>query len=108
MEIKLFEVRDRATCMPVMVTKLQDTKEKRFALLRRAGFNPFGEPVCYMFTKLVDGKSQWDAYAWGSGDRTCSTAHQYIEKHFDELEDGQVIDVEFILGETSEPKKSDL
>ena len=34
-------------------------------------------------------------------------AHAYIAGHFEELESGAVIDVEFILGETAEAKKSE-
>jgi hypothetical protein len=31
-------------------------------------------------------------------------ACEYIGAHFDDLKDGRVVDVEFILGETKEPK----
>ena len=34
-------------------------------------------------------------------------AHHYIQEHFDELHDGDVVDVEFILGETKAPKVSE-
>jgi len=34
-------------------------------------------------------------------------AHDYIEKHFNELKDGDVIDVEHILGETTKKKRSE-
>lgn len=34
-------------------------------------------------------------------------AHQFIEDHFDELNDGEVVDVQFILGETKVPKVSE-
>lgn len=33
--------------------------------------------------------------------------NQYIIEHFDELESGDVVDVEFIVGETTEQKKSE-
>lgn len=108
MQIKLFEILDRATCMPVMVVKLQDTSAARYPLLSRAGFNPFGEPVCYMFVTLAHPKANWDAYGWPAGDRTCSSAHKYIEQHFDELPDGAVVDVQYILGETQTPRPSDV
>jgi hypothetical protein len=34
-------------------------------------------------------------------------AHYYIQEHFDELEDGQVIDAEFIRGERPAPRVSE-
>jgi len=34
-------------------------------------------------------------------------AHQYIRVHFDELKDGDVVDVQFIMGKTTEPKISE-
>ena len=34
-------------------------------------------------------------------------AHNYVLDHFDELEDGDVVDVEFILGETEVKKTSE-
>ena len=49
----------------------------------------------------------YDPFAWGSDTRTYQVAHQYIIDHFDELESGAVVDVEFILKETTEPKKSE-
>jgi hypothetical protein len=41
------------------------------------------------------------------GQRTMRQAHLYITAHFDELSDGQVIDIEWILKETSKPKVSE-
>ena len=35
------------------------------------------------------------------------TAHLYIEKNFDALKDGDVVDVQFILGESDKPKTSE-
>jgi len=36
-----------------------------------------------------------------------TVAHAYIEKNFHNLNSGDVIDVEFILGETDKPKTSE-
>ncbi len=33
-------------------------------------------------------------------------AHLYINEHFDEMDNGAVVDVEYILGETDKPKKN--
>lgn len=34
-------------------------------------------------------------------------AHKYIQQHWDELQSGEVVDVEYILGETTVKKESD-
>jgi hypothetical protein len=38
---------------------------------------------------------------------THRVAHDHIRQHWDELRDGDVIDVEFILGRSSAPKVSE-
>jgi hypothetical protein len=38
--------------------------------------------------------------------RTLPESHQYIKNHWDELKTGDVIDVEYITGETLQPKQS--
>ena len=83
----------------------QDREAQRY-LLRRCGYSLNGPPMI-MLTRL-DGdahKAPNDPYAWE--DRTFRTAHRYITEHWTELKDGDVIDVEFILGETSAPKPSE-
>jgi len=103
LEAKIFEVRDSATFIPVVAIKLDSLKEpeSNSYLLRRAGY---GDPLI-LLTRLQGGKACYDLYDWGN--RTMQFAHAYIEKNFDKLETGAVIDVEFILGETTEPKKSE-
>jgi hypothetical protein len=46
-----------------------------------------------------------DPYDWG--DRTFQIAHDYIEKHWDSLKSGDLIDVLFILGESLTPCESE-
>jgi hypothetical protein len=38
-------------------------------------------------------------------DRTYRTAHKYIAENFDTLTSGDVLDIEFILGEVDKPKE---
>ena len=40
--------------------------------------------------------------------RTMPVAHDWIINHFDELRDGAVVDVQFILLETTAPKEAEL
>lgn len=106
LENKIFEVRDRATFIPVLCTKMapgegEAFEERERKLLRRAGYG-FDYPLVLM-TMLTNAKdTSYDPYSWG--DRTLHEAHAYIAEHFDELETGAVVDVEYILGEKPTPK----
>lgn len=147
--VKLFEVRDDGTFIPVMATAMNPLTPEEIAawphepgsllamqtrrnndprkarlereryLLRRAGYgyerpsvaNPPGETYV-MLTSLNKGASTYNPYDWvheklTPRGRTMHEAHKYIIAHWDELESGAVIDLEFILGETEAPKTSE-
>ena len=74
-------------------------------LLRRCGYPCDGRPNVILTKLCGEGKATNDCYEWG--DRTYATAHRYIIEHWDELRDGDVVDVSFILGETAAPKVSE-
>lgn len=103
MDSKMFEVRDRGTCISVVATKLQSQDKSEEYLLGRAGFYGDGFPYV-LLTHMETFKSTFDAYKWD--DRSMRTAYRYIQQNFDNLETGDVIDVEFILGETKQSRKS--
>lgn len=114
MEVKLFEIRDRATFIPAMAVKLDSNcSGQEDWLLSRAGYGPCNSKDRYYvyLTNLVDGTTQYDPYRWeyrlGGFSRTMTSVHRYILDHFDGLVSGQVIDVEFILGESTAPKESE-
>jgi hypothetical protein len=98
MTTKTLEIRDRATTIGALAIEVS---AKDGYLMRRAGF---GQPMVYLIM-LASQQCRYDPWAWH--DRTMHTAHLYIADHFADLEDGQVVDVEFILGETRKPKKSE-
>jgi len=111
MKTLVLEVRDRATFLPVVAIDMNpdgeswyDSFAKQRFLLRRAGYVCDGRPII-LLTRLHGGPSHYDPYDWG--DRTMKVAHNYIEENWITLSDGDVIDVEFILGETAEPKRSE-
>lgn len=84
--------------------------DAEYYLLRRAGFdpslqNPSHVILCKLECSGVGRNATYDPFAWGG--RTYPVAHQHIINHFDELSSGSVIDVEFILGETTQPKQSE-
>lgn len=110
METKLFEIRDRATFFPAIAIKMT-SDQSGYAdvvenwLLGRAGYN--NQVPCILFGRADGGPFHYDCYDWNAFVRTCPVAHDYVQKNWDTLKTGDVIDVEFILGETTEKKLSE-
>ena len=106
---KLFEIRDRNTFIPVLATKIDHEIDAQSWLLNRAGFlKPFTPDDFFILLcdiKGGGGECQTSAYDWRG--RAMATAHDHIVKNWDQLKDGDVIDVEFILGETKVKKASE-
>lgn len=102
MRVKIFEVRDEGTHIEVFALSTEAAPGQEYGL-NRCGFRG-GQAVIVGY---LDGErnSSADPYHWGC--RTMSNAHQYITDHFDELSDGDVVDVRVILGEATTPVKSD-
>lgn len=107
MNIKVFEIRDSATYIPVIAIKMEGSDKKEHYHLRRSGFS--NKVPLITILRLNDMKAYYAPYQWESYlARTMGKAHEYIEKHFDDLDTGTVVDVEFINGETDKPKKSEM
>lgn len=107
MIVKAIELRDRMTLIPAIAIKLRPENEKERRILAHAGFGGTieSQEAYVMLSALRTGQITYDTFAWN--DRTFHVAHEYIEKHFDELKSGDVVDVQFILGETKEPAVSE-
>lgn len=103
MEVKILEIRDRATFIPMFAMKMQSYNSHEHYLLRRAGYS--GDYPCILFGRINGGHCHYDPYHWGN--RTYTVAHDYITKNWDSVREGDVIDVEFILGETTQKKFSE-
>lgn len=108
-EIKLLEVRDRGTLMPVMAIRPMGTNDAEHWLWNRSGYGGNTETQ-QTYVIIVDmseppGVINYDPYSWDN--RTLRTAHRHIAEHWNELASGAVIDVEFILGESQQPKISE-
>jgi len=99
MDTKFIEIRDRHTFVPAFAFSIDGSDHY---LARRAGF---GHRMIYLVS-LSGQQCAYDPWKW-TGNRTYNTAHQWIEQHWDEIESGAVVDVEFILGERAEPKQSE-
>lgn len=100
MIVKAIEIRDRHTFIPAIVIGMKPANEAQRYLLGRVGFRDQG----VVLMKLIDQKAHFYPYDWGPAERTMPRAHQWLEEHFAEISDGDVVDVEFILGETPRPK----
>lgn len=119
METKIFEILDRATCMTMIATKLEasvvidsseDTMQfvREMQLLNHVGLGASGSYKLLVST--IDSgyaHSEIDPYGWEDS-RTRITAHKYIEENWSFLKTGDVLDVEFILGEIPEPHVSEM
>ena len=103
---KILEIRDAATFIPVLCVDMSGSHsiEERY-YLRRCGYPNDGEPNILLTRLDGNGLATNDPYAWGG--RTYPVAHQYIIAHWRSLDSGDVVDVEFILGERAVPKVSE-
>lgn len=106
METKILEIRDSATFIPVLATRMRsiDTVENWY--LCRTGYDPVGPPLV-MVTPMGGGWSAYGPHKWTSGARTYPVAHKYIEENWESLKTGDVVCVETILGERDTPKISE-
>ena len=109
MKAMALEIRDEGTFIPALAVLMNPDDERVDAraiyLLRRCGY-AFDATANVLLTRLDgSGKATNDPYEWGG--RTWPVAHHYIIEHWEELSDGDVGDVSFILGETEKPKLSE-
>lgn len=121
MQVKLLEVRDEGTFIPILAVNMNpgdrthdmrleaaNAWEARRYLLRRVGYPCDGRPNIVVTYLSADGQPAWsDPYGWTNRGRTIPVAHNWIIDHWHELHDGSVVDVQFILGETAAPKLSE-
>lgn len=106
---KLIEIRDRATFIPAIAIRLDPANEAERYLLARVGYGrePEQQRAYVLLTKADgSGPAHCDPYEWGQS-RTMCVVHKFLVEHFDEIDHGDVVDVEFILGETAAAKRSE-
>jgi hypothetical protein len=106
MKVKTLEIRDAGTFIPMLAVDMNPENNDQHYLLRRCGYPCDAAPNILLTNLAADGTPAWnDPYAWGG--RTRPVAHNWIIEHWNELMDGDVVDVEFILGEKPAPKISE-
>lgn len=107
--MKYFEIRDSATHIPAVSFRFEAKTEKERYLIARCGYGRTLEEQKehVMLVRLEHMKANYDPHRWGTT-RTMTVAHHYIIEHWDTLSSGDVVDVQFILGETDKPKVSEM
>jgi len=105
LDAKLIEVRDSMTTIPALAWKPDPSDEAELWFWSRSGFGR--TPGDYVFLmRLSDQETKIDPYGWGHT-RTMPTVHRHLMEHWDLVRNGDVIDVQFLLGETTIPKESE-
>lgn len=108
---KTFEIIDKAWSRPVIATKITPWCAADTRLLAQAGigFNIEGRSNIILVTVILDGEgcSRIDAQGWPYSPRGLRIAHHYFDFHFDILESGELIDIEYLVGETKTKRIDD-
>jgi hypothetical protein len=111
MNAKTFEIRDSMTFIPVLAVRLCPEDERDRYLFARAGYGlrPEDQEQYVGMARIDGGIGKWtsDPFEWCDGSRTLQVAHQFITDNWNTLRSGDVVDVQFILGETTSPKVSE-
>lgn len=99
------EIHDRMTFVAGLAVKLESTDPIEIWLMWKGGYHPQANETFVALIHLGRGEGKVDPHEWK--DRTMNEAHKYIVKNFDKLTTGDIIDVEFILGETTAKKTTE-
>ena len=114
MKTKILEIRDEGTMIPILcidmnpphfdetTMTLEEWIAARF-LMDRCGYRCDGTPNIAITPLDASGKPFTNDYFWWK-DRTMMVAHRHINNNWATLKNGDVVDVEYILGETKAPK----
>lgn len=109
MQTKMIEIRDSMTTIAALAIRMIANDLKEYSFLWREGYPKDGSSIVLM--RLSDQKATNDPYKWhalGMGLRTMQISHDFIINHWDEIESGDVVDVEYILNETTAPKTPEI
>lgn len=108
MTSKIIEILDRDTFIPALVIRLDTENEKEKYLLKRAGYGDI--PKNYILLVEINGGyglCSCDVYDWDSRSLRVALSYLYKNDNFDRINPGEVIDIEYILGESEKEKESE-
>ena len=106
MKTKMFEILDKGLCIPVIAIKMDGDNK-----LENEFFNAGGWCKSSVMLINTDGKSdaKYDPFKWrDEANNTLFEAHRYIEQYFDKLPNFSTIDVQYILGKSKAPNKTNI
>ena len=106
-ECKKLEIRDRGTTIPVMAIRVIGDNPYDMSFMIHSGFSTDYPDVFLMRYDEVC-ECNYDPFKWQSGARTLKEAHFWIRENYDLIKDYDVVDVEYILGESTKPKISEI
>lgn len=98
-ESKIFEIRDKGTYIPILAVLMESNDPAENYHLKR-----FSWSHIYVF-KIANGEP---VFKWEWEGRRISVIYPHITKHWYELQSGSVIDIQVLLGETTEPATSEM
>jgi len=116
MDTRIIEIRDSGTTIICMASKFGALSSWEEWAVARSGYGSDMESRgWYVILWPMDGGSSLcttDPFDWPAsrGGRTMFEAHRWLRDTADweNIKSGSVVDVEFLLGETDEPKKSEI
>lgn len=102
-DVRFLELRDRATCIPLVVSRTAPHDGPARRLWFRSGYG-YGGPAYLFWASEID-KASSDPYVFLDG----RYAEQllFVERNFSLLKDGDVIDKRVWTGESDSPEASD-
>jgi hypothetical protein len=108
---KVFELRSPATLIVILATRLSAENLQSATLLFHSGYGRYPKDIeNYILVTPLDGGGNdvatTDPYMHKIEE--IRIAHIYLREHFDELDNGSVIDIDYIQGNTNEPKETDM
>ena len=109
-EVKMIEVRDEGTTMPCIALKPDPISRAETWAWGRTGYGLCPEDMreYVLLAPLHGGEGllTCDPYKHPGAParRTLWAAHRWLKEHWQEVESGDVVDVQYILGETEAPK----
>lgn len=106
MEVKCLEIRDEGTFIPVICIRPVPVNEGQRYLLRRDGYRGDDTERCIIMIDVQCNGVAYDPYDW-KDTRTKRNAHNFITERWKFLKDGDVVDVQYLLGETETKKISE-
>lgn len=102
-QLKLIEVRDVQTFIPALAIRFQGADNW---LLAKAGFLRTNDYV--LLINLVTLEANTIPDKWGSGEfNTMKVVHKTLKNEWDDIQNNEVIDVDFIIGNSEVPKVSE-